>query len=300
MSRFGAVLSRAAGARAALLGNAGVAALRAAEGAAFAPAAARACGFAASSSSLAAIARAPAQAHRGSFALRGLASSAQPPHIPHTDKGTARDFLTLDAVRDLKRELDSLVHEGNTSLTVEHFYSVAQGVGAAPDDVAAAELLASLHVSGVVLRHGNAVFLQPDEVLDKVIAALPEATCTQARQEELDELVKKFEAAERSASFNTNMMRFGGLMCLIGQFGIFYWLTYVEYGWDIMEPAAYFYAGAQGILFYLYYMGTHKEFTWEGYFDRRKSNKYDKLLAAQKLDKAQYHRLVAQMKRISK
>ncbi|KAJ3162467.1 hypothetical protein HDU86_004949 [Geranomyces michiganensis] len=54
-----------------------------------------------------------------------------------------------------------------------------------------------------------------------------------------------------------------GLAALCSQFGLMARLTWWEYSWDVMEPISYFLGAGTGILGYMFYVLTSKEYTYE-------------------------------------
>lgn len=54
----------------------------------------------------------------------------------------------------------------------------------------------------------------------------------------------------------------GGLGLLMTQFSVFYWLTWYELSWDVMEPVAYFVSLGTAIAFYLFFLLTNETFDY--------------------------------------
>jgi hypothetical protein len=56
----------------------------------------------------------------------------------------------------------------------------------------------------------------------------------------LGEIESKIEKIERKSRFYANVVSTGGLAILLGQFGLYAYLTWGVLSWDIMEPITYF------------------------------------------------------------
>ncbi|RKP03044.1 hypothetical protein CXG81DRAFT_24354 [Caulochytrium protostelioides] len=68
---------------------------------------------------------------------------------------------------------------------------------------------------------------------------------------------------DRYAARRANMLAWAGLGALSAQWGIMYYLVYQVWSWDVMEPVSYFIGAGTGILAYMFYLSTSKEYSYE-------------------------------------
>ncbi|KAJ3034546.1 hypothetical protein HDV00_004959 [Rhizophlyctis rosea] len=68
---------------------------------------------------------------------------------------------------------------------------------------------------------------------------------------------------DKLASRTSRRIAWLGLGTLCAQWGLMARLTWWEYSWDVMEPISYFVGAGTGILGYMFYMITSKEYTYE-------------------------------------
>ncbi|KAJ3045600.1 hypothetical protein HK097_001178 [Rhizophlyctis rosea] len=80
---------------------------------------------------------------------------------------------------------------------------------------------------------------------------------------ELQPLMKRKAELDRLASQTSRRIAWFGLGTLCAQWGLMARLTWWEYSWDVMEPISYFVGAGTGILGYMFYMITSKEYTYE-------------------------------------
>jgi hypothetical protein len=88
-----------------------------------------------------------------------------------------------------------------------------------------------------------------------------------ASKEKLSSLIADQSAikhlADQRASRSTSLLVWTGLATLTAQWGLMFHLTYVAYSWDVTEPIAFFLQFGTGILGYMFYCITRKEYTYE-------------------------------------
>uniref|UniRef100_H2Y3V4 Calcium uniporter protein n=1 Tax=Ciona savignyi TaxID=51511 RepID=H2Y3V4_CIOSA len=75
---------------------------------------------------------------------------------------------------------------------------------------------------------------------------------------EMEPLEKLKKEMSLKASRRTNMLMWGGLAFMAGQFGVLARLTWWEYSWDIMEPVTYFITYGTAIIMYGYFLLTQQ------------------------------------------
>eukprot|EP00160_Parvularia_atlantis_P018764 Unigene7095_Nuclearia_a/m.21736 Unigene7095_Nuclearia_a/g.21736 ORF Unigene7095_Nuclearia_a/g.21736 Unigene7095_Nuclearia_a/m.21736 type:complete len:272 (-) Unigene7095_Nuclearia_a:92-907(-) len=85
----------------------------------------------------------------------------------------------------------------------------------------------------------------------------------QQMESELDKLHELKLVCDRAAQAHGNRLMWLGLVGLCAQWGLMMRLTWYEYSWDVMEPIAYFLSFGTGILGYIFYIATRKEYTFE-------------------------------------
>ncbi|KAI8809737.1 hypothetical protein BJ742DRAFT_803509 [Cladochytrium replicatum] len=96
-------------------------------------------------------------------------------------------------------------------------------------------------------------------------------------------------AAQRSASRVT----WFGLAALCAQFGLMARLTWWEYSWDVMEPISYFLSAGTGILGYMFYIVTRKDYTYEAVKDLTITNRQQRLYQRNSFNLEAYRNLKA-------
>mmetsp|Transcript_9907 Transcript_9907/g.29757 ORF Transcript_9907/g.29757 Transcript_9907/m.29757 type:complete len:428 (+) Transcript_9907:110-1393(+) len=232
---------------------------------------------------------------------------------PHQARNIAEaaTILRHANMAHLREELEAL-SERQATIPYEHLLDLCQKLGAAGTRAEAQAVAQALCTAGTVLRFRTQVYLRPDEVAHGVLSALPDTLeDLQAREAELEAELEPLRqhkvAVDRAAHRRSKAVMWGGFALLVGQFSLFYWLTWYELSWDVMEPVAYFVSLGTAIAFYLFFLMTNEPFDYrpfqqklfsrwqrsrlnETHFDQQT---YDRLVA----DLARYRRYIAHFKR---
>ncbi|KAI9002289.1 hypothetical protein BC832DRAFT_112070 [Gaertneriomyces semiglobifer] len=82
-------------------------------------------------------------------------------------------------------------------------------------------------------------------------------------EEHLLPLEKSKAELDKTAHRHSTRIAWLGLAALCAQWGIMARLTWWEYSWDVMEPISYFLTTGAGILGYMFYVATSKDYTYE-------------------------------------
>ncbi|KAI9104056.1 hypothetical protein DFS34DRAFT_646275 [Phlyctochytrium arcticum] len=82
-------------------------------------------------------------------------------------------------------------------------------------------------------------------------------------EEQLLPLKETKAVLDKKASKSSVRIAWIGLGALCAQWGIMARLTWWEYSWDVMEPISYFIGAGTGILGYMFYVVTSKEYTYQ-------------------------------------
>ena len=172
------------------------------------------------------------------------------------------------------------------AMPCDEFHALCKAHGAAGNDAEAAELLTDFHEAGVVFnwpegKHGDTVFLKPIEVADAAFAALglPGPTRHSADRmkrgwraelaavdEELGRMVPVHERILARARTVANVWTWGGFGALLAGTGFYWWLSYVYFSWDIMEPVTYFTAGFFSIVGFWWYLFSNTDYEYENLY----------------------------------
>jgi hypothetical protein len=151
----------------------------------------------------------------------------------------------------------------------ETFISICtRGVASAPSDLMTVEqakdFLLLLHEARVVIAEEDVVFLRPHEVVQRIHSKLGIAPF-------VAESLKDSSAAARSTALENSekalvrtvrwRRRFWSGVALLSavQMTTLAYLTFVQYDWDVMEPACYFVTMATSIVFYAYFLWYRRE-----------------------------------------
>jgi hypothetical protein len=131
----------------------------------------------------------------------------------------------------------------------------------------------ALHTAGIILKHGNIVYMRPDEVAVAIQRVLPQQS--NLLQQQLTLLNGKLLALDmqkanikRRAAIRGKLFAWLGFGVLASQWGLLFRLTYWELSWDVMEPIGFFVGGFTTLLTYLYYIQTSRDFSYSDAHER--------------------------------
>jgi hypothetical protein len=132
------------------------------------------------------------------------------------------------------------------------------------DDKETTLFLDSLHQARIVIRDDHRVFIRPNDVVNRVHSKLgvPRFTATTMHDKSIF-LDRELNGCAKRGTEATALWRnrFWGTVAVgsAAQMSILSYLTFITYGWDIMEPACYFVTCATSVFFYVYFLLYRRE-----------------------------------------
>jgi hypothetical protein len=184
-------------------------------------------------------------------------------------------------------------------------------------------LLRNLHSCGILLHFHQSkiqslhdfIFLKPDEVTDAMFTKLGLETPTQnwlksqsaKKQVELEQIQDKLQPLEQlrqeldiAATSHANRMiwaGFGGVTSIIG----FKWyLTYIYFSWDIMEPVTFFSASGMSIIALAWWITRRTDLSEGSFYNYFYASKKAKLFRLRKFDEKKFYELSSSLKQCKK
>ncbi|GAB9469602.1 hypothetical protein Gpo141_00006876 [Globisporangium polare] len=171
----------------------------------------------------------------------------------------------------------------------------------------APEILHAFHQSGIVLSFRNSldedlqhsIFLQPRSVIDSYLESIGlSPVSTQLFDHERESLLAKIQALEpehvalvnlrkelhNAATRHANVVAVGLSTSLMGTFGLYFWLSFIHFSWDIMEPVTYFSGFGASIIGYTWWSITNQEYEYENVYDFFYKKKLQKLVKSAQFD----------------
>ncbi|KDO25904.1 hypothetical protein SPRG_08845 [Saprolegnia parasitica CBS 223.65] len=187
----------------------------------------------------------------------------------------------------------------------------------------ASQVLHAFHQVGIVFHFAQspdeelktAVFLKPRNVLDTYFDSLgltPPTTqhYTEARQAletelatlmpEHDALLHLKKELDHMAHKRVRVYCYLSSLGLVGSFGLYAWLSFIHFSWDIMEPVTYFTGFGVSIVGYTWWTFTQKEYDYENIYDYLFQGRRKKLYARAAFDEAKLEALQARVAAIQK
>ncbi|KAI8917875.1 hypothetical protein DFJ77DRAFT_322624 [Powellomyces hirtus] len=124
------------------------------------------------------------------------------------------------------------------------------------------------YILQMALKRGGFLIELNDQRLQVAIPTLEERIAPlqrelEAVEKDIEPLLVTKRALDEKAHKSSVRMAWFGLAALCSQFGLMARLTWWEYSWDVMEPISYFLGAGTGILGYMFYVLTSKEYTYE-------------------------------------
>lgn len=213
----------------------------------------------------------------------------------------AASLLKHVGVAQLREELEAISEQQATMPYNELLKLIKNSnvAGSTPEAQRVADALCS---AGFVLRFRSQVYLRPDEVAHGMLSALPdtindlEAKANQL-EADLEPLRKLKHRVDQSAHWRSKAVMWSGFFLLMGQFCTFYWLTWYELSWDVMEPVAYFVSLGTAISFYLFFLLTNEPFDYRPFQQKLFAGWQQKHFSKTNFDQRAYDRLQADLSR---
>ncbi|RHY33526.1 hypothetical protein DYB32_001582 [Aphanomyces invadans] len=196
---------------------------------------------------------------------------------------------------------ETIANHPKWKIDITEFKKIAADHGIPPKQ--ASQVLHAFHQVGLVFHFSQAsdeelktaVFLKPRNILDGYFDSLgltPPSTqrYIEKRQQleadlaaimpEHDALLHLRKQLDESAHKRTAIYCYLSSAGLVGMGGLYAWLTFVQYSWDIMEPITYFTGFGVSVLSYFWWTLTKSEYEYENVYDfiyqRRRNALYTK------------------------
>ncbi|RHY69992.1 hypothetical protein DYB38_011301 [Aphanomyces astaci] len=196
---------------------------------------------------------------------------------------------------------ETIANHPKWKIDVTEFKKLAADHGIPPKQ--ASQVLHAFHQVGLVFHFSqaadeelkSAVFLKPRNILDGYFDSLgliPPSTqrYVEKRQQleadlaaimpEHDALLHLQAQLDETAHKRTAVYCYLSSAGLVGMGGLYAWLTFVEYSWDIMEPITYFTGFGVSVLSYFWWTLTTSEYEYGNVYDfiyqRRRNALYTK------------------------
>jgi hypothetical protein len=158
------------------------------------------------------------------------------------------------------------------------------------------KLLEDFISSGNVLTVQEWIIIKPEPIFEYVKQGMnPISEQELQKLEEIEAQIKKIDDRSR---MHANLISSGGLAILLGQFGLYAYLTWEVLSWDIMEPITYFTGQFNLIASYVYFLMAKREHSLEKQYYSSFESKRDKLLRRHGIDLDEYSRLKNRAKNV--
>jgi hypothetical protein len=184
----------------------------------------------------------------------------------------------------------------------------------------APEVLQAFHQSGVVFFFGksddedltHSVFLQPRSILDSYLESIGlSPLSSQLFQQQRETLLAKIHALEpehmalvnlrkeleATATRQADVIAYGLSTTLVGAFGLYFWLSFIHFSWDIMEPVTYFTGFGVSILGYAWWSLTNQEYEYENIYHYVYTRRLRRQMAKAKFDQKRFDALSEELRR---
>uniref|UniRef100_K3XA36 Calcium uniporter protein C-terminal domain-containing protein n=1 Tax=Globisporangium ultimum (strain ATCC 200006 / CBS 805.95 / DAOM BR144) TaxID=431595 RepID=K3XA36_GLOUD len=215
-----------------------------------------------------------------------------------------RSVAQKSAIISLRYALETL---GKWKISYAEFVLMCKEYGIPKKQ--ASEILNAFHQSGVVFSFRNSddedlqhsIFLQPRSVIDSYLESIGLSPVTkQLFVQERENLLQKIQSLEpehvalvnlrkelhAAATRHANVIAAGLSTSLVGTFGLYFWLSFIHFSWDIMEPVTYFTGFGMSVVGYTWWSLTNQEYEYENIYDYFYKKKLGKLVANAKFDQA--------------
>ncbi|KAK9767213.1 hypothetical protein K7432_003138 [Basidiobolus ranarum] len=149
----------------------------------------------------------------------------------------------------------------------------------------------------IVLVDNEKIFVKIPTFEERAAGLVRHHNYLLSRIEPMSKLKKKLDKQAQTASLILATGSFTGLVTYVG---IMARLTWWDYGWDVMEPVAYFTSIGMGIVGYLYFLITKREYTYEALAHYAVSQRQMRLYVNNDLNINQYQNLVSEAKELER
>ncbi|KAF4319031.1 hypothetical protein BBO99_00006642 [Phytophthora kernoviae] len=183
----------------------------------------------------------------------------------------------------------------------------------------APEVLQAFHQSGVVFYFGksddedltHSVFLQPRSILDSYLESIGlSPLSSQLFQQQREALMAKIQALEpehvalvnlrreleSTSKRQANVIAYGLSTTLVGAFGLYFWLSFIHFSWDIMEPVTYFTGFGVSIIGYAWWSLTNQEYEYESIYHYVYSRRLRRQMAKSNFNQSRFDALTEELR----
>lgn len=156
------------------------------------------------------------------------------------------------------------------------------------------------------------IFLQPRSILDSYLESIGlSPVSSQLFTQHREQLLAKIQALEpehvalqnlynelhKSATRHANGVAYALSTGLVGTFGLYFWLSFIHFSWDIMEPVTYFTGFGVSIVGYTWWSITNQEYEYENVYDYFYKKKLHKLATKASFDYDRLHAVTGKLTR---
>ena len=182
----------------------------------------------------------------------------------------------------------------------------------------AMDVLQAFHQSGTVFFFGKSddkdltqsVFLQPRSILDSYLESIGlSPMSSQLFEQQREALLEKIRALtpehvalvhlrrelECAATRQADIIAYGLSTSLVGAFGLYFWLSFIHFSWDIMEPVTYFTGFGVSILGYAWWSITNQEYEYENIYHYVHTRRLEKQMTRANFDQDRYDALTEEL-----
>ncbi|CAI5731078.1 unnamed protein product [Peronospora destructor] len=183
----------------------------------------------------------------------------------------------------------------------------------------APEVLQAFHQAGIVFYFGksddedliHSVFLQPRSILDSYLESIGlSSLSSQLFEQQREALLAKIQtlepehaalvnlrrALEFTATRQANVIAYGLSTSLVGAFGLYFWLSFIHFSWDIMEPVTYFTGFGISIIGYTWWSITSREYEYENIYDYVYTRRLQKQMAKSNFNQERYDAVTEELR----
>nr|CCA18762.1 transmembrane protein putative [Albugo laibachii Nc14]CCA25202.1 transmembrane protein putative [Albugo laibachii Nc14] len=234
---------------------------------------------------------------------RGLASRPEVA-APQID---LKSFARISSIIAFRGALENA---SQWKISLREYFQLGMDHGISKKEATA--LLTHFQQTGVVLYYGtpsvedssgHSIFLQPKIVMDayyKSVGLTPVSTQQfhQKREEILQQIAilepQQATCAQLYLQLKNSAKRYSSCFSylitgtLVSGFGLYFWLSFFHFSWDIMEPVTYFTGFGVSIIGYTWWSITNQEYEYANVYDYIYRRKLDKLIQRAKFNLPQF------------
>ena len=229
-----------------------------------------------------------------------------------------RSVAQKSAIIMLRSDLESL---GKWKISYWEFVQMCPERGIPKKQ--ALDVLQVFHQTGIVFFFGKSddkdltqsVFLQPRSILDSYLESIGlSPMSSQLFEQQREALLEKIRAMtpehvalvhlrqelEYTATRQADVIAYGLSTSLVGAFGLYFWLSFIHFSWDIMEPVTYFTGFGVSVVGYAWWSVTNQEYEYENIYHYVHTRRLQKQMAKAKFDQDRYDTLTEELRQARK